>query len=99
MMVEVTRNRVSPTQICENPQHEPGQTFLFYQHKRGYTKLITSHEAQRALRMVIDYMKLNEQDPEVFIFLGQMQERLEQSERDSQQERDYEDICRQTGLH
>lgn len=83
------------TQISENPQHE---SVLFYQHKK-YAKLITLQEAQRALRFVIDYTtKRNEWDSGILILLGQMQERLEQSERD-QEERDYLDICKQTGLH
>lgn len=97
MMAEITRNHVSPTHICENP-HESGQAFLFYSTQQ-YTKPITSCEALRALKKVIDYMRIKEQDPEVFMFLGRMQEKLEQNERHSQQERDYMDICSQTGLH
>ena len=83
------------TQISENQQHEPGQTVLFY-HKK-IEKPTTLHEALRALSIVIDYlMKWNDQDCGILILLGQMQERLEQRD---QQERDYLDICKQTGLH
>ena len=83
------------TQISENQQHEPGQTVLFY-HKK-IEKPTTLHEALRALSIVIDYLtKRNDRDRGILILLGRMQERLEQRD---QQERDYLDICKQTGLH
>ena len=86
------------TEISENQQYESGQAVLFYQHKK-YAKPITLQEALRALKIVIDYTtNRNEQDPRILILLGRMQQRLEQSERD-QQERDYLDICKQTGLN
>lgn len=96
MMAEITRNYVSPTHICENPLGS-GQDFLFYSTQQ-YTKPITSYEALRALKKVIDYTTLNERDPGVFISLGRMLEKLEkQSESDSQQEREFMDIY--TGVH
>ena len=83
------------TQISENQQHEPGQTVLFY-HKK-IEKPTTLHEALRALSIVIDYLtKRNDWDHGILILLGRMQERLEQRD---QQERNYLDICKQTGLH
>ena len=83
------------TQISENQQHESGQTVLFY-HKK-IEKPTTLQEALRALSIVIDYLtKRNDRDRGILILLGRMQERLEQRD---QQERDYLDICKQTGLH
>ena len=83
------------TQISENQQHESGQTV--YSTTKKNTKPITLHEALRALSVVIDYItKRNEQDRGILLLLGRMQERLEQRD---QQERDYLDICKQTGLH
>lgn len=103
MMAEGTRNNMSPAQHCESPQHESGSVFLSYgtQPKRAFIRGPTSCEALQALEVVIGYAESTfefHQDANLLIQLGRINERLERLER-QQKERDFMDICAQTGLH
>ena len=89
-----------PAQLCESPQHESGSAFLSYgtQPKRPCIRGPTSYEAQQALRVLIRYAESNfdvRRDADFLLCLGRMDERLERQQRD----RDFMDICVQTGLH
>lgn len=80
-----------------------GQFFLSYgtQPKRAFIRGPTSCEALQALEVVIGYAESTfefHQDANLLIQLGRINERLERLER-QQKERDFMDICAQTGLH
>lgn len=57
----------------------------------------TLHEALEAVRVVIKYAELNfgPREADLLICLGRINERLVMQQR----ERDFTDICAQTGLH
>lgn len=57
----------------------------------------TSHEALEAVRVVIKYAESNfgPREADLLICLGRINERLVRQQR----ERDFTDICAQTGLH